>query len=138
MEVIFIDKYTGFIVKENINNQTFIMGLEPTDWNDKTIYLNLYITLYNKRKDIDKNENLIKTTGLNPAKTISTAIKAFKILEEECLNYYNEEYNVIIYCTWLDKRRRDIYYRYLSRFGYKYGKHPYDNFKYIYKKYEKK
>ena len=32
------------------------------------------------------------------------------------------DYNNIIFCTWTDTRRRDAYYKVLSRIGYDWGR----------------
>ena len=60
-------------------------------------------------------------TGLNPLATAILARKAFKMLEKETLDWFNKDRRVIIYCTWLDNVRRDIYYKVLSKMGYRFG-----------------
>ena len=122
-------------VKEPIGNQTFYMAFQEENFSSDTIYVNVYMTLYNKKTQINSNENQIKTTGTNPIKTLAVARRAFDMLEYEMLQTYHDR-NVVFYCTWLDNRRRDIYYWFLSRRGYRYGKTP-ENKKCIMKKYKK-
>lgn len=124
-----------------IDNQTFHMGfqyVEPDNvLNNQTDYYNVWINLYNKRKDMFRNEDLILSTGLNPIKTVLIARECFKAIEAEIIE--NMEFNnkdVVIYCHWMDKRRRDAYYKVLSRMGYKYGKVPMHPYKVIMKRYK--
>ena len=120
-----------------IGNQTLHMEFGMSDWTMDTIWFNVYMTLYNKKKQIKSNENHIKMTGANPMKTVAAALKAFKELEKEVLYSYNHKYNIIVYCNWLDNRRRDAYYKVLSRWGYRYGRDPIDGTKWIFKKWNK-
>lgn len=123
-------------IKEQIGNQTFYMAFQEEQFSSDTIYANIYMTLYNKKTQIEENESQVKTTGANPMKTLAVARQAFDMLEHDMLQFYNNKYNVVIYCTWLDNRRRDIYYWFLSKRGYRYGKTP-QNKKCIYKKFKK-
>ena len=70
-------------------------------------------------------------------RTISTAMKAFNMLETDAIQHHCGTENIVIYCTWLDNRRRDAYYHFLSRKGYKYGFTPDEHKKCIMKKYKK-
>lgn len=105
------------------------------DWNQDTIFFNVYLTLYNKRNQINSNEAEVKMTGENPLQTFFVVRKAFKYLVWKVLDEYNWKYDLIIYCTWLDNRRRDAYYKYLSTKGYRYGR--IDGEKCIFKRYKK-
>lgn len=105
-----------------IENQTLRMGIQLDEYTDTTIYGNIYISLYNKRKHSARNEDNVIMTGLNPFKTIYYGMKAFKFLEEAVLQGYNDRFKVIIYCSWVDNRRRDAYYKFLSKRGYRYDK----------------
>jgi hypothetical protein len=58
-------------------------------------------------------------TGLNPMKTIAVATKAFDLLEAEVLKRSKRKH---ISCGWVDNRRRDVYYKFLSKRGYQYGR----------------
>lgn len=126
------DKY---FIKERIGNQTVKLVFQMHDWNQDTIFFNVYLTLYNKHNQIISNEAEVKITGENPLQTFFVVRKAFKYLVWKVLDEYSWKYDLIIYCTWLDNRRRDAYYKYLSTKGYQYGR--IDGEKYIFKRYKK-
>lgn len=111
------------------------MVFQMYDWTEDTVYFNVYLTLYNKRNQIEANETLIKSTGTNPLTSFFVARKAFKLLLYKVLDEYSYKYDIIVFCTWLDNRRRDAYYKYLSTKGYKYGR--IDREKCIFKRYKK-
>lgn len=111
-----------YYVNIPIDKQTLYMGFQMNYWTDDTIYFNIVLAVYNKRKHKDYNENHILMTGQNPLATALLARKAFKALEQKTLEQYNDRYRVIIYCSWIDNVRRDIYYRVLSKMGYSYGR----------------
>lgn len=124
-----------FFVKERIGNQTLKLAFQMNDWNTDTIFFNVYLTLYNKRNQIEGNEAEVKMTGESPLQTFFVVRKAFQYLVWKVLDEYNWKYDLIIYCTWLDNRRRDAYYKYLSTKGYRYGR--IDGEKCIFKRYKK-
>lgn len=124
-----------YFVKERIGNQTVKLAFQMHDWNEDTIFFNVYLTLYNKRNQINSNEAEVKMTGENPLQTFFVVRKAFKYLVWKVLDEYSWKYDLIIYCTWLDNRRRDAYYKYLSTLGYRYGR--IDGEKCIFKRYKK-
>ena len=124
-----------YFVKERIGNQTLKLVFQMYDWNADTIFFNVYLTLYNKRNQIEGNEAEVKMTGENPLLTFFVVRKAFQYLVWKVLDEYNWKYDLIIYCTWLDNRRRDAYYKYLSTKGYRYGR--IDGEKCIFKRYKK-
>ena len=124
-----------YFVKERIGNQPLKLVFQMHDWNTDTIFFNVYLTLYNKRNQINSNEAEVKMTGENPLQTFFVVRKAFKYLVWKVLDEYNWKYDLIIYCTWLDNRRRDAYYKYLSTLGYRYGR--IDGEKCIFKRYKK-
>lgn len=124
-----------YFIKERIGNQTVKLVFQMHDWNQDTIFFNVYLTLYNKRNQISSNEAEVKITGENPLQTFFVVRKAFKYLVWKVLDEYNWKYDLIIYCTWLDNRRRDAYYKYLSTKGYRYG--HIDGEKCIFKRYKK-
>ena len=55
-----------YFVKERIGNQTVKLVFQMHDWNEDTIFFNVYLTLYNKRNQINSNEAEVKMTGENP------------------------------------------------------------------------
>ena len=124
-----------YYIKEKIGEQTMKMVFTMIDWNEDTIHFNVYLTLYNKRNQINGNEAEVKMTGNNPLKSFFVARKAFNYLVWKVLDEYSYRYDVIISCTWLDNRRRDAYYKYLSTQGYRYGR--INGEKCIFKRYKK-
>lgn len=114
------DKYE-YRIEIPIGNQTFHMSFQETYATMDSVYFRIYMTLYSKRKQIKENENKVLTTGKSPWETYVAARQAFLGLHNECLRGFNNNYNVIIYCTWLDNKRRDAYYKLLSRRGFKFG-----------------
>lgn len=137
MEVQWNSKLNETFINEKIGSQTFHMAFQAERYNIDTIYINVYMTLYNKRTQIGINESAVRSTGLNPAQTALTAIKAFKLLEEDAILHHCKYADLVIACTWLDNRRRDTYYHFLSRKGYRYGRLPNTHQKCIMKKYKK-
>lgn len=114
-------KTDTFYVKEKIENQTFYMEFSNFDDNGETIYINICVALYNKRKHAAANEDHKKLTGKNPFQTIAVGLKAYDMLEKETLDFYNRHYNVCLLVYWIDNRRRDAYHRILSKKGYQFG-----------------
>lgn len=129
------DGYDIYYIKERIGNQTFFIEFEDcgTSNDNTTIYWNIGLGVYSKRKHIDRNEDLVLSTGKNPWATYKVGLKAFKILEQEILTTY-PDYSNYICCFWTDNRRREVYYKILSKFGYDYG-YNWANRKVIFKKY---
>lgn len=121
MEIKYDYKNRTYYIKEKIQNQTMIMEFEECDRTADTIYYNVVLGIYNKRKDKRNNENNAVITGQYPFETVAKAIKAFNLLEQEVVeqgNFYNRK--IMIMISWVDNRRRDTYYKYLSKRGYKY------------------
>ena len=88
-------------------------------------------------KKASENEDLILTTGKQDfLQTYIIAKKCFNELEKICIQEFHYT-DIVIYCNWTDRRRRDIYYHFLSKKGYKYGR-DLENKKCIYKKFKKK
>jgi hypothetical protein len=135
MEVQYDKENDEYYIKEHIDNQTVKLVFQMNNWNEDTIFFNVYLTLYNKRNQINSNETEAKITGANPMKSFFVVRKAFRYLVWKVLDEYNWKYDLIIYCTWLDNRRRDAYYKYLSSLGYRYGR--IDGEKCIFKRYKK-
>lgn len=126
---------TDFTYQNQIDNQTFEMSMRCYKRTSDSMYYYVSLEVYNKRKQRATNENKKLVTGLNPHATITEARKAFHLLENNVLEAYNKHYNIIILVEWTDNKRRDIYYRYLSRYGYDYN--TLFGSKVLMKKYEK-
>lgn len=120
MEVKFDFKEEEYYVEEKIENQTFRMAFQRTFKDNKKEHYNIAMGIYNKRKHVDKNEELALSTGKHPMKSVVTAMRAFAMLEEEIKELQGNK-SIIVYCTWVDNRRRDAYYKFLSKKGYQYG-----------------
>ena len=107
----------------------------------ETTWWNIYISVHNKRKDMYDNMDKHTITGKNPFATFSKAREMFyeleaHVLKEELL-YRPKCDKVIFFCTWVDNRRRNAYYRVLSKMGYNWGLTPILKHKCIMKVYTK-
>ena len=121
MNVKYDYKNRTYYIKEKIHNQTMIMQFEECDRSLDMIYYNVVLGVYNKRKHAQKNEDNAIVTGKYPFETVSKAVRAFNLLEQEVIKenkFYNKK--IMIMISWVDNRRRDIYYKYLSKRDYKY------------------
>lgn len=110
-----------YYIKEKIHNQTIIMQFEECDRSLDMTYYNVVLGVYNKRKHAQKNEDNAIVTGKYPFETVAKAVRAFNLLEQEVIKenkFYNRK--IMIMISWVDNRRIDIYYKYLSKRGYKY------------------
>ena len=110
-----------YVYQNQIGNQTFEMSMRRYYETADTVYYYITLGVYNKRKHCNLNEDKKLITGLNPYATITEARKAFHILEQKILEAYNKYYNVVITADWADNQRRDVYYHFLSKYGYNYG-----------------
>lgn len=121
MNVKYDYKNRTYYIKEKIHNQTMIMQFEECDRSLDMVYYNVVLGVYNKRKHAQKNENNAIVTGKYPFETVANAVRAFNLLEQEVIKenkFYDKK--VMIMISWVDNRRGDIYYKYLSKRGYKY------------------
>lgn len=123
-----------YIKQKMSNGQTLHLELSLYDENLETRQWNIALAVYSKRKHASHNENAKLMTGKNPFESVVTAIKAFKTLEETVRAAY-PDINHIIFCTWVDNRRRDAYYKVLHHWGYDWGQ--IDGFKCIMKYFPK-
>ena len=120
-EVKWNDHDDEYYVNIPIDNQTLHMSFWLDDWNDRSVHLGVYLQVYTKRKRIVQEEGSFAITGKNPLATVIYARKAFEALEKESLKGYNKNYDVIIFIRWTNNLRRNIYERFLSPRGYRYG-----------------
>ena len=121
MNVKYDYKNRTYYIKEKIHNQTMVMKFEECDRTLDVTYYNVVLGVYNKRKHAQKNEDNAIVTGKYPFETVAKAVRAFNLLEQEVIKenkFYNRK--IMIMISWVDNRRRDIYYKYLSKRGYKY------------------
>ena len=127
MEVIYDKESDSYYQRRKIDNQTVELGMNCTDWvlEGKETWWNIWLTIYNKRKDMYTNMDKKIITGKDPFKTFIAARDMFYDVEAEVLKRELVEgtcEKVVIFCTWVDNRRRDAYYRVLHKHGYDWGK----------------
>lgn len=128
-EVIYRDEDETYYQRRKVGNQTIELGINfytETDNNCKS-WWNIYITIFNKRKDMYSNMYKKIITGKNPIATVLNAREMFNEVEKYVISYEltNGNYDELtIFCTWVDNRRRDVYYKVLSRLGYDWGRLP--------------
>ena len=116
-----------YFERRKIGNQTIELGINYYDENihDRKSWWNIYITIFNKRKDMYSNMDKKVITGKNPFATVVAAREMFSNVEAYLLDHelvHGGFDEVTIFCTWVDNRRRDAYYRVLSRMGYDWGR----------------
>ncbi len=126
MAVEYREEDDTYYERYKVDNQTIELGINYYDesFNDRHSYWNVYITIFNKRKDMYSNMDKKIITGKNPFKTFTTARKMFKDVEYEVIQkelIYGSFDEVTIFCTWVDNRRRDAYYKVLHKMGYDWG-----------------
>ena len=125
MAIIYDKESETFYEQRIIDNQTIELGMNLTDWNDKhKAWYNIYLTVFNKRKDMWNNMDKKVITGKNPFATFTIARDMFYDIEAAVLRYefvYRDTEEVVLYCGWVDNRRRNAYYRFLSSLGYDWG-----------------
>lgn len=114
-----IQKKGDYIIQTPIGNQTLEVGLQNIIINNtKTIYYNIYIAVFHKRKQIIENETGYKITGKSPFATASLILKILNMLEQQALEDHNKHYNITFYCKAIDNRRKNVYNYFLSQRGY--------------------
>ena len=118
------DEYTlrNYFAKETLpSGQTIYIEFQQ-DMSGKNICYNIYLEIFNKKKEIGNNPQHLKSTGRDGVKGLLWAKQKVIEFEEYILdnNRYNDK--IIIYCHWDDKRRRDVYERGLNKIGYKFNR----------------
>ena len=116
-----------YFERRKVGNQTIELGINYYDENihDRKSWWNIYITIFNKRKDMYSNMDKKVITGKNPFATVIAAREMFSNVEAYLLDHelvHGGFDEVTIFCTWVDNRRRDAYYKVLSRMGYDWGR----------------
>lgn len=110
-------------VREKLSTgQTLELMFKCLEEHKGTLYYNISLSIYSKRKHADKNEDEKKITGKNPLETVLVGRRVFSDVEElvisECMA---QGFNVVFEVFWTENRRRNAYYRVLSKYGYRYG-----------------
>ena len=116
-----------YFERRRVGNQTIELGMNYYDENihDRKSWWNVYITIFNKRKDMYSNMDKKVITGKNPFATVIAAREMFSNVEAYLLDHelvHGGFDEITIFCTWVDNRRRDAYYKVLSRMGYDWGR----------------
>ena len=116
-----------YFERRRVGNQTIELGMNYYDENihDRKSWWNVYITVFNKRKDMYSNMDKKIITGKNPFATVIAAREMFSNVEAYLLDHelvHGGFDEITIFCTWVDNRRRDAYYKVLSRMGYDWGR----------------
>jgi hypothetical protein len=116
-----------YFERRKVGNQTIELGINYYDENihDRKSWWNIYITIFNKRKDMYSNMDKKVITGKNPFATVVAAREMFSNVEAYLLDHelvHGGFDEITIFCTWVDNRRRDAYYKVLSRMGYDWGR----------------
>ena len=114
-----------------VENQTIYMmfqemELDPGAYVRNNVrYYNVALTIYNKAKDMYTNMDKHLSTGIDPIRNFIIARKMFDALEANVIrSTVAKKQDAVIIIHWEDNRRRDAYYKVLSRKGYIYGKMP--------------
>ena len=90
-----------YFTRRRIDNQTIELGINFIEETDKKSYWNIYVTIFNKRKDMYTNMDKKIITGKNPFKTALAARDMFyeveaAVLDGELVNGPYDE--VAIFC----------------------------------------
>ncbi len=115
---------------EDDNLQTIWMQFGLVNFNRdesfvNTTWWNVALSIYDKRKDMYSNMDKKLSTGKDLVRNFIIVRKMFDALEVSVIEHgVNNKQDVVIYCHWEDNRRRDAYYKVLSKKGYRYGKAP--------------
>ena len=123
MQVEFDYLNSEYYIEENHNNQTYKMSFYfDNDWKRDPQFFSVYLRIFSKRKQEHKFENELMQTGKNIFFTYKWALRALTELEDVIIKEELPRYKkIIINIHWLDKRRRDAYYKVLSKRGYSFN-----------------
>ena len=111
--------------KTKIKNQTVQVSFQP-DYKKGKGYWNIALSIYNKRRQEIDNFDAVKNTGnigLAGLLFARQAVKDFEQIINDEYKTFNKSWRFFLYCSWLDNRRRDIYYRGLKDLGYKFSQY---------------
>jgi hypothetical protein len=109
------ETYYGYTDKEKLPSGQTIEIIFQEFFCSGTYYFNICLETYHKRKQRDNLFN--KQTGKDGLQGLIWAKK--KILEfEEYVRQMESKYRAVIYCTWTDNQRRNVYEWGLKKIGY--------------------
>lgn len=113
-----IINHTCFI-REKHDGQTYHMVFYLDDPTRDIYFVGVYLGIYSKKKQEESFENIIQETGKHPFFTIRWAKEAFDTLENYVIQREQGKHKkIIINLCWLDNRRRNVYWKVLSKKGY--------------------
>jgi hypothetical protein len=124
-----IKKYEGDFMfpycyaKRKFNGQTVLVKFQSFEFNS-SVQWNIVLSIYSKRKHDGKNHEQLKHTGKIGLDGLLFARKAIIAFEEFLKTEFSHVVEInkfVIYCGWLDNKRRDIYHRGLTDLGFSYG-----------------
>lgn len=124
MAVFYREEDDTYYERRKVGNQTIELGMNYYDENihDRKGWFNVYITIFNKRKDMYSNMDKKVITGKDPIRNVLAAREMFYNVEAYLLSKELGNFDEItIFCTWVNNRRRDAYYRVLSHMRYDWG-----------------
>ena len=102
----------------------WVWSHEMSEFSERT-WWNIALSIYNKSKDMFTNMDDKKITGIDPIRNFIVARKMFDALEAAVIeDAVRHKRDIYIFTHWVDNRRRDAYYRVLSKKGYRYGTAP--------------
>ena len=88
-------------------------------------WYNCALSIYDKRKDMYINMDNHVSTGKDLIRNFIITRKMFNALEAYVIEKnVKKKKDFVIFAHWEDNRRRDAYYKVLSRKGYRYGTTP--------------
>lgn len=115
----YFDRNTGdYGVREQVGNQTMEMWFEKFHESFDTDYYWVVLSIADKKSQLNNVFEKRQITGRNPHASIIAIRNAFEKLEDII---YHRSRNAVICVGWEDGKRRDVYWRYLSRKGYRMG-----------------
>ena len=114
--------YWFYRCREKIGKQTLELRFYEYwyDYDTNTVYFSIMLSVHNKRKHLERDMGNKAITGQNPFKNAVIGLRMFEAMEKKTVEDFSYQ-NIVIFCSWLDKRRREAYEKILMRRGYKYG-----------------
>lgn len=113
----------SYVVKNKFDSGNTVemqFWVSETDSLNPNVYVEVALRSYTKRKHMDSPDfyyTVRGKDGLRPALWATNLLLKFPLflLDHE---HFQHKDNVVYQITWSDSRRRDIYHRWLSRYGF--------------------
>ena len=102
--------YWFYRCREKIGKQTLELRFYKYwyDYDTNTIYFSIMLSVHNKRKHLERDMGNKAITGQNPFKNAVIGLRMFEAMEKKTVEDFSYQ-NIVIFCSWLDKRRREAY-----------------------------